>query len=47
MRKAVSDNDFDSFQMGLPSGFRKGQELFKILKKEMGVMENFKEWSNG
>ena len=47
MRKAVSDNDPDSFRMGLPSGFRKGQELFKILKKEMGVMENFKEWSKG
>jgi hypothetical protein len=30
--------------MGLPSGFRKGQELFKILKKEMGVMESFKEF---
>jgi hypothetical protein len=46
MRKAVLDNDPDSFRMGLPSGFRKGQELFKILKKEMGVMESFKEWIN-
>jgi hypothetical protein len=47
MRKAVLDNDPDSFRMGLPDGFRKGQELFKILKKEMGVRESFKEWSRG
>jgi hypothetical protein len=30
--------------MGLPSGFRKGLELFKILKKEMGIVESFKEF---
>jgi hypothetical protein len=44
MRKAVTDNDFESFEKGLPSGFKKGQELFDILKDEMGI-KSFNEWS--
>jgi len=43
MRKAVTDNDFESFENGLPSGFKKGQELFDILRNEMGI-KSFNEW---
>jgi hypothetical protein len=43
MRKAVTDNDFESFKNGLPSGFKKGQELFDILRNEMGI-KSFNEW---
>jgi hypothetical protein len=43
MRKAVTDNDFESFENGLPSGFKKGQKLFDILRNEMGI-KSFNEW---
>lgn len=46
MRKAVTDNDFESFEKGLPSGFKKGQKLFDILKDEMGI-KPFNEWRKG
>jgi hypothetical protein len=46
MRKAVMDNDFESFEKGLPSGFKKGQKLFDILKDEMGI-KPFNEWRKG
>jgi hypothetical protein len=46
MRKAVTDNDFESFEKGLPSGFKKGQKLFDILKDEMGI-KSFNEWRKG
>lgn len=37
MRKAAQDNDYKSFQKGLPSKFRQGTMLFKTLQKAMGV----------
>jgi len=43
MRKAAQDNDFKSFQKGLPRGFKQGKLLFKTLQKEMGV-KAFREW---
>jgi hypothetical protein len=44
MRVAVSSNDFESFKKGLPPRFKKGQELFDILKDEMNV-KSFNEWA--
>jgi len=43
MRKAAQDNDYASFKQGLPSKFKKGKELFKLLRKEMGV-RSIREW---
>ena len=43
MRAAVSSNDFESFKKGLPPRFKKGQELFDILKDEMNI-KSFNEW---
>jgi hypothetical protein len=43
MRTAVSANDLESFKKGLPPRFKKGQELFDILKDEMNV-KSFNEW---
>jgi len=37
MRQAVQDNDYDSFSKGLPTKFKGGRLLFKILQKAMGV----------
>lgn len=41
MRDAVSENDFDSFITGVPSGLGKAdtKKLFMLLKKEMGIKE--------
>jgi phosphopantetheine adenylyltransferase len=44
MRKAAQDNDYKTFQKGLPTKFRGGKKLFKILQKEMGV-KSLKEWN--
>ena len=41
MRAAASANDFDQFQLGLPSGFRDGEKLFKDVRKAMGIRESF------
>jgi len=43
MRKAAADNDYKTFQKGLPKKFKQGQVLFKTLQKEMGV-RSLKEW---
>jgi len=43
MRAAVSSNDFELFKKGLPPRFKKGQELFDILKGEMNI-KSFNEW---
>ena len=37
MRKAVQDNDYKSFQKGLPRSYKQGKQLFKLLQKQMGV----------
>jgi len=44
MRKAVQNNDYKSFQKGLPRSYRQGKQLFKLLQKQMGV-KGLKEWS--
>ena len=44
MRAAVTKNDYKSFEKGLPSKFRGGKKLFKILQKEMGV-KRLREWT--
>ena len=41
MRAAASANDFEQFQLGLPSGFRDGEKLFKDVRKAMGIRESF------
>ena len=39
MRAAAAANDYDSFKNGLPSRFRGGELLFKMLRKAMKVEE--------
>ena len=39
MRAAAAANDYDSFKNGLPSKFRGGELLFKMLRKAMKVEE--------
>ena len=43
MRAAAVANDFDSFEMGLPRGFRDGKKLFDDIRKAMKVNET--NWS--
>jgi phosphopantetheine adenylyltransferase len=42
MRKAAVDNDFKSFEMGLPKGYKDGLKLFNLLRKKMGIKEERK-----
>ena len=44
MRKAAQDNDYKSFQKGLPPKFKQGRLLFTTLQKEMGI-KSLKEWN--
>ena len=39
MRAAAAQNDFDSFQQGLPRNFGDGKKLFDDIRKNMGVRE--------
>ena len=39
MRMAASDGDLDSFQQGLPSGFKDGKKLYLDVRKYMGIRE--------
>ena len=39
MRAAAVANDFDSFQQGLPKGFKDGKKLFDDIRKSMNVKE--------
>ena len=39
MRAAASNSDFDSFEQGLPSGFRDGKKLYLDVRKYMGIRE--------
>ena len=41
MRAAASANDFDSFKLGLPKGFKDAEKLFNDVRKYMGVRESF------
>ena len=43
MRKAAQDNDYKSFQKGLPPKFKQGKLLFTTLQKGMGI-KSLKEW---
>ena len=39
MRTAASNGDFNSFEKGLPSGFRDGKKLYLDVRKNMGIRE--------
>ena len=39
MRAAAVDGDFDSFQQGLPKGFRDAKKLYNDVRKFMGIRE--------
>jgi len=39
MRAAAVDGDFDSFQQGLPKGFRDAKKLYNDVRKYMGIRE--------
>jgi len=41
MRAAASANDFETFKLGLPKGFKDAQKLFNDIRKYMGVRESF------
>ena len=43
MRKAAQNGDYASFKKGLPSRFKGGQPLYKLVRKELGV-KGLKEW---
>ena len=45
MRQAVKDDDFDSFEKGIPEAMPSGKKLqmFKDLKKHMGLREYYEE----
>jgi uncharacterized protein YkvS len=40
LRKAVTDNDFNLFLEGLPSGFKDAQKLYNDLRVGMGLSES-------
>ena len=42
MRVAATNNDYDTFQKGLPRGFKNGNQLFKDVRKGMNLKENSK-----
>jgi len=44
MRKAAQDNDYKSFEEGLPKKFKGGQKLFNLLRKAMGL-KGITEWA--
>ena len=39
MRQAASESDLDSFQQGLPSGFKDAKKLYLDVRKYMGIRE--------
>jgi hypothetical protein len=39
MRKAAEDGDFQSFEMGLPTGFAQSKQLYRDVRKGMGIRE--------
>ena len=39
MRMAASDGDFDSFEKGVPSGFKDAKKLYLDVRKYMGIRE--------
>ena len=42
MRAAAADNDFQTFNKGLPSGFKEAQKLFNDVRKGMNLKESYK-----
>lgn len=40
LRAAASDNDFNEFSKGMPSGYKDGKELFNAIRKGMGLKES-------
>lgn len=41
MRAAASDNNFELFAKGLPSGFKEAQKLFNAVRAGMGLKESY------
>ena len=39
MRKAATENEFEAFKMGVPSGFNDARKLFDDVRKHMGIRE--------
>ena len=39
MRAAALDGEYDSFKLGLPSGFKQGLKLFRDIRSNMGIRE--------
>ena len=39
MRSSASDGDFDTFKMGVPSGFKDALKLYNDVRKNMGIRE--------
>ena len=44
MRKAAQDKDYSAFRQGLPRGFKGGRQLYKLVRKGMGMKE-FRDWA--
>lgn len=43
MRQAAIDNKFSEFKKGLPSNFRRGNKMFKAVRKGLGIREDINE----
>jgi hypothetical protein len=43
-RKAVAENDFESFKKMLPKNFKKSKQLFADLQQSMNVKEGYSLW---
>ncbi len=41
MRAAATANDYETFEKGLPSGFKDGKKLFNDVRKSMNIKEEF------
>ena len=41
MRAAAQADDYDEFKLGLPKGFKDGQKLFKDVRTNMGLKEEY------
>lgn len=39
LRNAAKSHDFDSFKMGLPEGFAEAEELYKLVRDGLGVVD--------
>ena len=44
MRAAAAANDYDSFEKGLPSGYKEGEKVFDAIRKGMNLSEEMMEF---